>query len=367
MKILHLFNEINYSGAEIMYANAAPLFIQQGLDLTAWSTGKEIGQYAHVFERQGIRVEHRPLDNSFLSRLKIKYYFNLYKYIKNQNISVLHIHRQSFYFVAFVAFIADIKCVKTQHNVFRNRWFTLPVAILRRFFVRSILNVTFQTIGKSVYENELKYYKNKSIQINNWFDGTKFFPVVDCNEKKALRDRLFIDENSFVIISTGMCTNIKNHQDIICAINLMENNIPIVYLHLGCGQNEISEKELAKRLGVDEKIFFLSNVENVRDYLVAADVFAMPSKFEGLGVAALEAMACGVPTILYDVPGLRDLISSNKIGFLIKPDYKSLAEQLQVCYEIDTSSYSTSAQEMVNSHYSMEANIRQITELYNSK
>lgn len=328
MIILHLFNEIKFSGAEVMYVQAAPLFQKEGCQMLAFSTGPQLGDYAPMFEQNGIKLFHKPITFKELSLKGIQYYLNFYRFLKKEKIDVLHIHRSDLIVAAVVAKLANVKCIKTQHNTFVNRWFTLPYAIVWRFMLRVLCKVTFQTIGQSVYLNELNYYKNPSVKVNNWFDENLFYPVLNQAEKTQLRHQLAIPQEAFVVISVGGCSHIKNHHDIIKAIALVKNKINVLYLHLGLGATELEEKQLALDLGVSDQIMFLGIQDAVRSYLVAADLFVMTSKFEGLGNAALEAMACKLPCILYDVTGLRDLINNNDNGFLIAPNHYLLADKM---------------------------------------
>ena len=65
MKVAHVFNEINFSGAETMYANAAHLFQKENIDLIAISTGKNKGNYADIFEDKGFELYHKPITQFF--------------------------------------------------------------------------------------------------------------------------------------------------------------------------------------------------------------------------------------------------------------------------------------------------------------
>jgi glycosyltransferase involved in cell wall biosynthesis len=369
IKVLHLFNEINFSGAEIMYAQAAPLLQKEDCELIAYSTGKRLGDFASVFEENKIKVFHKPITFKEFSFRGIKYYLELYRFLKKERINVLHIHRSDLIIAAVVAKLAKVRCIKTQHNTFRNRWFTLPYAIAWRFILRKFCNVIFQTIGESVYLNELNYYKNPSVKINNWFDEKKFYPVQSNEEKTLLRTRFAIPQNAFVIISTGSCSYIKNHHDIIKALSLIKDKTNCVYLHLGQGVTEQEEKQLAVELGVFEMIQFVGNQNTVRDYLVAADVFVMPSKFEGLSIASLEAMACKLPCILYDAPGLRDLIKGNDNGFLIEPDYHLLADKIMAVQQDSENALkrANAAFLFASREFSISINVQKVIELYKNE
>ena len=367
MKVLHLFNEIKFSGAEIMYANGASLFQANGIEMLAFSTGNSLGDFAHEFERKNINTYHRSINPGInLSIRTIIYYWNFYKFLKSEKIEVLHIHRNDLYMVAICSRLAGIRTIKTMHSVFRNRKFTYLYGYFQRLIARKLLNVTFQTIGNSVFENELNYYKNPSVKINNWYDSTRFFAPKSKSEKLAIREKLGISFTKFVIISVGACSPNKNHSDILKAIALLDEQIDIHYLHLGTGQIESEEKKLAEQLGIKNKVSFMGNVNNVQDYLIASDVFVMSSKFEGLSIACIEAMACGKPLILYNSPGLRDLINNDNNGFLIDWDYKVIAEKI-IQYLLEPGlieKKGESALKFVNDNHTLEKNVNKIIALY---
>ncbi len=370
MKVAHLFNEINFSGAEIMYAQAAPLFLKQGFKLIAISTGKNIGNYVEQYTEANYTVEHQPLPVGRFNFINFaKYYIKFYHYLKQESIKVIHIHRSDLIMFGIVAWFANVRCIKTQHSTFKNRWFTLHYAITWRFLLRKLFKVTFHTIGESVYLNELNYYKNPSIRINNWFDKSKFYPALDIEEKKRLRLSLNLPDNAFILVSTGGCSVVKNHHDIIRALAKVKDKVDCIYLHLGQGGTEKEEKKLANELGVIKNIKFLGNKDNVRDYLVASNLYIMPSQFEGLGNAALEAMACQLPCVLYNAPGLRDLINNNNNGWLIESDYNLIAEHiLDVASNSDSAiAKAKNAFDSVNENYSMTISVQKMIDLYHYK
>ncbi len=86
----------------------------------------------------------------------------------------------------------------------------------------------------------------------------------------------------------------------------------------------------AAALGLADHVGFLGRREDASDLLAAADVFVMPSRAEGLGIAALEAMACGCPVLATDVGGLGEAVVADRTGLLVPPDdAAALAAALQ--------------------------------------
>jgi len=370
MHVLHIFNEINFSGAEMMYANAAGLFQEKGIKMTAMGTGMNSGNFVQQFEKAGVTIIQRPFPKGFKTPLfVVRYMRALYRYIKKEEVEVLHVHRSDvFLYFSIAAALAGKKTIMTPHNVFRNRVFTWPKAWLERMSARRLFRTTFQTIGESVYNNELNYYKNPSVRINNWYNAARFFPALQ-GEKALSRSRLGIANDAFVVVSTGSCSEVKNHGDIIKAVALVNKEFSCIYLHLGSGHLEADEKILAEKLNAAGNIRFLGNKENVRDYLIASDVFVMPSRFEGLSIAAIEAMACALPSILYNSPGLTDLIKDDDNGFLIEHDPALIAEKIVLLKNNPAmaAQKGKNAFDFVSTNFDMTTSVDQIIRLYGNK
>lgn len=98
----------------------------------------------------------------------------------------------------------------------------------------------------------------------------------------------------------------------------------------GDGPQAPALRELAASLGMASQVHFLGFRDDVRPILAAMDVLAMPSRLEGLGVAALEAMAMGLPIVASNVGGLAECVVDGETGRLIPiEDAASLARALR--------------------------------------
>lgn len=138
-------------------------------------------------------------------------------------------------------------------------------------------------------------------------------------ERSEMRKELGVKETDFLLVSVGELNENKNHEVIIRAIAKL-NNPSIKYVILGQGGLKNYLLELSKKLGVEEHIFLVGYKSNVKDYLHMADVFAFPSRREGLGLAALEAMASGLPILASDIHGIRDYLIDGVTGCAIIPE-----------------------------------------------
>lgn len=367
MKIVHVLHELKFSGAEIMYVDAAPVFQKLGGELLVVGTAPNLGEYAPYFERAGYTVFHKPfppLRNYFA---RIKYYRDFVKFIKTEKIDVVHTHSHpSMWGMALCAWLAGKKSVYTFHNVFKSNWYSHFYHRLLRLSAKGIFKSTFHTIGNSVYDNELKNYGNKTIKIENWYGSDRFYPAQK-GEKLQVRNALNIPEDSLVLISIGGCSHIKRHYEIIKALPLILKEKPnVLYLHLGSGETEQEEKELAENLGLTEYIRFYGNQQDVRKFLIASDIYLMPSTNEGMPITTIETMGCKIPTILYDVPGLRDFNKKGENSILIPEDFKMLAEKILFLdnHPEEARRIAENAKKMVDECYNMERNATKIFELY---
>jgi glycosyltransferase involved in cell wall biosynthesis len=101
---------------------------------------------------------------------------------------------------------------------------------------------------------------------------------------------------------------------------------------LGVGPDEKKLKNLARELGLSERVDFVGFVasENIKDYFAQAEVFARPALSEGLGNSFLEAMAFGLSVIGTPVGGIIDFLKDGETGWLVPPnDPQVLAEKIK--------------------------------------
>jgi glycosyltransferase involved in cell wall biosynthesis len=102
-----------------------------------------------------------------------------------------------------------------------------------------------------------------------------------------------------------------------------------VYLHAGEEEAGCPERALAQRLGIDDRVRFLGSVDDVPALFAASDVFVMPSLYEGFPIAPLEALASGLPTVLTDVPGLRDFRGLGAGVVFVEPSVEAIVAALE--------------------------------------
>lgn len=367
MKILHILNELKYSGAEIMYVDAAPIFQEKGCELSVMATSKELGEFAINFKKAGYTVLHLPMPVIKKYFKRLWYYRKIITLLNSEKYQVVHIHSSgAMWGFALCARLTNTKSIYTFHNVFPTHFYSYPYHVFLRWSAKYLFQCKFHAISDSVYNNELKLYHNNTTKIYNWYGNKRYFPSSP-DEKISIRRELGIDIDSLVVISVGGCSIVKRHSDIITALPLILDKIPnTIYLHLGFGETQGKEKNLALSLGIGKNVWFCNNQEDVRKYLIASDIYLMPSRFEGISITTIEAMACRIPTILYDVPGLRDFNKEGKHSILIAEDFKVLANAVveMVANPKGTEMMINNAKLSVDKLYNLQTNANEIYELY---
>jgi L-malate glycosyltransferase len=149
--------------------------------------------------------------------------------------------------------------------------------------------------------------------VSSGIDVERFRPPSD-EERAAARRELGLDEATIAIVAVGALEERKGHRYLLQALALSDALRGARCFIAGEGSIRAALEAEVARLGIAERVTMLGRIDNVRAMLAATDIFVMPSLREGLGVAALEAMASGLPVVLSRVGGLASLIENERSG-----------------------------------------------------
>ncbi len=138
-------------------------------------------------------------------------------------------------------------------------------------------------------------------------------------DKRTKKESIGVPANALLLFSAGELIPRKNHEVIIRALATLHN--PELYYAIA-GKGPLREElgQLAKTLGVADKVKFLGFRTDIYELYHAADISALPSRIEGLGLAGIEAMAAGVPLVASNVHGILDYVINGKTGYAVAPD-----------------------------------------------
>lgn len=152
----------------------------------------------------------------------------------------------------------------------------------------------------------------KDIQvIYNFVDAKRFYKSNKEHFKKMLAphgERILAHVSNF--------RKIKRVEDVVKVFQKVHEQIPSKLLMIGDGPERQQMEELCRKLGICNDIRFLGKQEQMEEILNITDLFILPSQYESFGLAALEAMACGVPVISSNAGGLPEINANGKTGYL---------------------------------------------------
>lgn len=369
-RILYVFNELQYSGAELMYIQAAPILLQQGHQLFAMATFPQKGRCVSEFEKAGFTVDQIVLDISS-NPLSIWQSANkLIKYIKENKIDIVHCQSNArFMSCAIAAKRCGIRSIHSINNLFScsAKW-KIPLQRFVRWFASHYLGMRFHSGSDTVYQNELDYFHNKTERVYWWFIDSDYTPAVE-GEKEKVRKEIGVPEDAFVLMTAGGCNYQKHHSEIVRATKILADKIPnFIFMHLGKGGLEDEEKQLAKELGVSRNIMWCGNQSDFRKYLIAADVYTMTSRYEGLSNATIMALACQIPAVLYHVCGLWDYNLNGENTIQVDTNPKALADGVMKLYNDQKlrSELKEKGRKLVLSKYKASTNIAQLGKTFYS-
>lgn len=148
-----------------------------------------------------------------------------------------------------------------------------------------------------------------------------------------IRKNLGVKEDTILILSVGELIKRKNFETALKVIaNMKKDNIA----YLICGHGILQDKLalLADELGIKDKVIFTGYRADIIDIIKSSDIFFFPSYQEGLSMALMEAMACGLPVVCSKIRGNIDLMEHSKGGYMYRPeDVNNLTKAICILQE----------------------------------
>ena len=158
--------------------------------------------------------------------------------------------------------------------------------------------------------------------IYNFINPDELTPELRSSEIRSK----YIHNGELLIGHMSNFRSVKRIPDVIQAFHLIQKETPARLMLIGDGAEIPSAHHMVNELGISQSVEFLGSVNPVASILAQLDLFLLPSETESFGLAALEAMACGVPVITSSAGGLPEVIEDNVSGLLLEVgDYHGIA------------------------------------------
>ncbi|GLB58984.1 glycosyltransferase family 4 protein [Cytobacillus sp. NCCP-133] len=265
-----------------------------------------------------------PIERSPYSVKNIGAYKQLKELLKREKYDIIHCHTPMGSVLSRLANNATksetgTKLIYTAHGFhfykggpFKDWVLYYPVErFLARYTDRLI------TINKEDYNLAQKFNAKKVEYIPGIGLDTEVFNHINI-DIYSKRLEIGVPNDAIMLLSVGELGSRKNHEVAIRALAKAEHK-NLYYVICGSGDLEQYLKNLSKELGVSDKILFLGFRKDIAELIKCADIYVFPSQREGLGIAALEGMAGGLPLISSYINGIRDYTVNGETGFCLEP------------------------------------------------
>jgi N-acetyl-alpha-D-glucosaminyl L-malate synthase BshA len=169
------------------------------------------------------------------------------------------------------------------------------------------------------------YLKNETVKdfgiarpievIPNFVNCDEYAPIKD-EPKRAEARRRLARPGEAILMHLSNFRPVKRVVDVVKVFALVARELPARLVLVGDGPDRSAAEWLAHDLKIHDRVHFMGKQERVNELLPLADLMVMPSELESFGLAALEAMACKVPSIATRVGGVPELIDDGVTGLL---------------------------------------------------
>jgi len=289
----------------------------------------------------------------------------LKKYLKNNNIHILHIHSGAFFYGSVAGFLARTPgIIYTEHG----RHLVEPKIIFILDKISSMFTDRIVTVSPDLEKHLIDNIKLPPNKIETIINGVNTNSFVPRGKSITLLAEFGIKSEFKIIGAIGRLAHIKDHTTLIKAFKIVAEKIPESRLLLvGEGPCEQELKDLSKELGVFESVVFAGNRSDIPEILNLLNVFVLPSLSEGTSLSLLEAMSSGVPPVVTNVGGNPNIIKHDYNGYLVEPkDFKQMASIIIHVLNNDEISkkLKKNSRESVQDDYSLRNNVEEYEKLY---
>lgn len=243
------------------------------------------------------------------------------RYIRNHKIEFIHCNSFAAPELLLLKplYFPNAKIIHTVHGM--GQYKTLGKA---KCCLRNLLCHRLIAISDSVKQDMLSHgaTPKKLRTVYNAINLTKFVP-----QPKAPSDTIAIGNVARIM------PEVKGQDILLEALSKLNTDF---HCYFAGGADAAHQKDLkalkqqASRLGIDHKVTFVGNVEDIPAFLAKLDVFVLPSRSEGFGISLIEAMAMGIPCIASQLEGPAEVLQNGKFGTLFTPESSDdLAKKLE--------------------------------------
>jgi glycosyltransferase involved in cell wall biosynthesis len=361
MHIVQMINALRIGGAEKLVVTFARAVQTRDIKLTVITLRANLAEVKQAVIETGARVvefHHRKM-------FAPGRFYRLVRFFQQENVDIIHTHLAMANILgAASGRLAGIPVVTTLHNVSTGSENHPIRGPLENWLLNHCVEQVV-AVGKETAEAQYARLGGKDILvIPNAVEAPGETPA---RRVRALRQELGVAQESPLLLSVGRLELQKGMDDLILAFKQLLLSLPDAQLVVaGIGSLHAQLNREIQNLGLENSVHLLGLRNDVADLLAACDLFVSASRWEGLPVSVLEAMAAGKPVVATRVGDLPQVVSDG-MGVLVPPgDPAQLADALwKVLADPGcAAAYGTAAREHVLQEYSASRWLDRLLALY---
>lgn len=317
MKIVQIIPVFDMGGAEIMCENLSYELKKKGNEVIVVSLYSKKTVITDRLEKDGVKVYFFDKKEG----LDLKLILKLIKFLKKEKPDVVHTHIYAIKYGIIASIFSGIKRrVHTVHNIAEKECGNIDKRINKIFY--KYFSVTPVALSNLIKDTIIKEYSIKEEKIPVVFNGI--------NLKKCQIKEDYSIKEKIKICHIGRFSEQKNHRGLVKAFKIFNEKYPDSILNLiGVGELEETIKKLVEENNLTKKVNFLGLQSNVCSYLNKADIFTLPSNYEGIPMTLIEAMGTGIPIVTTNVGGIPNMLKNDESALIVKNEIKLIAQAFE--------------------------------------
>lgn len=278
------------------------------------------GPLLAVARDEGFRVVGLPLERRVSILAHIRGFRALVRLFRAERPDLVHAHMPISGFLARLAawWVGVPRIAYTCHGF----WFNFPGSRLRQAFgflmewLAARVTGTFLTVSEAEARDARRLHiHGRAIAIGNGRDPRQFRP--DLAVRQRVRTAMGVAETQVVVLAVSRLVWHKGYPELAQAMAAIPDAVLWVVGERLASDRGPDMADLLRTAGLGDRLRLLGYRDDVPDLMAAADIFALPSRFEGLPMSVIEAMLCGLPVVAAEVRGPAEQVVPEETGLLV--------------------------------------------------
>ena len=369
LNVCHIASGDRWAGAEVQIATLLKC-LANDKDISLSAIVLNPGRLAEEIQRLGVQLMVIPERRTNI--------FSIFRqasgFLRGKRVHILHSHRYKENLLAiFLARRLDIPVlIRTQHGLIEpHKGF--------RDVKQKLLHSVDRLTARWAADRVIGVSMELADRLRRDLGAQKVTPIpngIDIDQVRSdlsvaeARQRLGIEPGSYVLGTASRLEPVKRLDIFLQAAHQISDHYPQArFVIAGEGKEEDRLRELARKLGIGERVLFLGHRDDIFDVLRAFDILAIPSDHEGLPMVVLEALAMGLVVVAREVGGMSEVLTDGVTGILVQSN--SAAPLAAACMKALADEgwrqrMGMAARNLVAQEFSAERTGGQVAQLYRS-